>query len=457
MKHLVIVCSPGGLGSAEVNYRAALSALGAFDLVSISPGGFSSVFTQAYHKEVASKVLLPVIRSQFKSVLLITFSAGYGFPREWFKQDGIDSVDTYLAVDSIHGTHKLDNVGQFVEFAKKRKLFLEHTDVEPYSYASTTDVANHIRAAVGDRVVIRHDAGQGISMKQQHIKALTVDGPDFLRTDVVPYLLMTYGKGVEDMPVWKDPKLSLGQRCIEFCKAELESGVRGKPLGSHRHPRIQEYFSGAIRLTPGPWFGKHLPGYDTANWCAVSQGFAESQSRLPDESEVLPWTYSGLELERAAKSNGTWTGLAEVLVANGALNPGVGDVVILHRGPPNGWTRHVARVTEVNNKHFYTIGGNEGDEWKVTQRSYKHPVLGFIGYPRKEESEGEGGSVDVPEDVEEDLNEDVNKEDGKEEKEDPNADLVDAFHDACVAFQEATDELNRASGLLEKILTKLED
>ena len=244
MKHLVIFCSPGRSLKTERLYKSSLSELGDFDFVPISPNGFSRAHALKALSYLAVdsdgvRKIFPKLRkthnldSEYASVLLITFSAGYGFAREWFKYDGIDAVDTYCAIDSIHGTNALDNVQQFADFALKKKCFIEHTDVEPYKYASTTDVAVHLKKLVGDRLDVRHDKANGYSPKRQHIRAFTVYGPEYVKK-VASYIVEKYGVGKEK--VFKpDYSKSLPGRCLDLCRYEMTSKVRGIPIGSHSH------------------------------------------------------------------------------------------------------------------------------------------------------------------------------------------------------------------------------
>lgn len=406
MKHLVIYCVPGKNTSTEHLYRNAISDIGDYDWVAIDGPGFSSaksvealkyvqVDPKAGSKEIFTKLReTHNLDDKYLSVILITFSAGYGVPRVWFEHEScINFIDTYLAVDSIHGTHALDNVSQFVNFAKKKKCFILHTDVEPYSYASTTDVANHIKDRVGPRVETYHIPAENRSMKEQHIHAFVEAGPQFLKDTVVPYVVSTYGKGMKEPGFTPDYNLSLPERCLQLCKYEMDRGVRGNPLGSHKSPSIADYFSGAIRLTEGRYKGKNL-GIAAANWCAACQGWVEAKCRLPNEKEVIPWTYSGAEIRSYARSKDTWLP-ADSMVGKDlrtVIRPG--DICIMQRG--TGWTTHTARVLEVQHDSFKTIGGNEGDQWKITNRSLvKHtsrPVLGFVIYPR----DNVVNPVDVP-------------------------------------------------------------
>jgi hypothetical protein len=183
-----------------------------------------------------------------------------------------------------------------------------------------------------------------------------------------------------EAPPWLQPELSIGARAVEWSLHELSSGVHEEPPGSNAGPRIQEYLAPCVRD------GKNL-GLTSGNWCAASASAAAFACKLPGETVPHEYRAAGLDMEKDAKSNGSWRAASDAL--RGAFSPAVGDLVILQRGSKTGsdsWKRHVARVETPPDAEgrYRTIGGNEGaGEWHLSERRFVDPdLLGFIVYPR---------------------------------------------------------------------------
>jgi len=175
---------------------------------------------------------------------------------------------------------------------------------------------------------------------------------------------------------WLDPKLTLGERAVAFSRHEMHSNVQEEPPGSNAGARIREYFRPALRD------GKPL-GITSGNWCAVAACYAMQQSLV--HGDVTPHGYrvSGLELERDAKVSSRWRSIE--LARTGSRLPEQGDLLILQRGAAGSWTRHVCRVVERDGTGCSTIGGNEDNRWRITQRLWNDlAILGWIVYPYRE-------------------------------------------------------------------------
>jgi len=178
--------------------------------------------------------------------------------------------------------------------------------------------------------------------------------------------------GVREL--WQDPCLSRGERALEWSRSEMADGVTER---SNIH-RINQYLDGCLRK--GKRLGLVARPSRVPNWCAASACFGDRESCLPDEQPFLPWVCSGLELQSWAKAHGVW--VPGSAVASGAHCPSPGDVVILGRGTPGGWQRHVCRWIAQDGAAYSAIGGNELDGWRVTQRGLDADnLLGVISVP----------------------------------------------------------------------------
>ena len=191
---------------------------------------------------------------------------------------------------------------------------------------------------------------------------------------------------------WQDPGLSRGERALAWSQAEKADGVCER---THLF-RIQQYLDGCERWDAK--LGRHVKlGLKCSrrkvwNWCAASACFADRESLLPGEEPFLPWVCSGLELERWAMAHGVWHPAHEVRSRDYEPNPG--DVVILGRGAAGSWERHVCRWVERRDHAYLALGGNEHDEWRLTQRAVDAVNLqGVIAYPDVEPSFDLQGSL----------------------------------------------------------------
>ncbi len=220
--------------------------------------------------------------------------------------------------------------------------------------------------------------------KEAHIHQQRIVLPSMLRTYVRNWMSgwlepptvrpSKAPRPVEPEPPWRNPALPLGERAVLCSLAEMAAGVCEIPDGSNTSPRIREY------LAPAHRDGKYL-GLSAAEWCAAGACWTalESLRGYDGRREVMPHPYvvSGIEIEEAAKRNGSWRSVASGYV------PRVGDLAIYKRGT-QAWQRHVCRV-ETRPNHaaeFRTIGGNEDNRWRLTQRRMSDSdLLGFVEYP----------------------------------------------------------------------------
>jgi len=159
-------------------------------------------------------------------------------------------------------------------------------------------------------------------------------------------------------PAWREQGVSLGQRCLAWSLAQL--GITEEPLGSKTGLRIREW------LAPCERDGKRL-GLTAADWCAAFVCAGQAACLLEGEAPLHPCVAAGIELESHFKARGRWLSVADARVAR--RMPGLGDVMVLSRGAPGGWQRHVCRVaTPVEHGRFTTVGGNEANGVHLTER-----------------------------------------------------------------------------------------
>ena len=160
-------------------------------------------------------------------------------------------------------------------------------------------------------------------------------------------------------------------------------GVCEKPDGSNNGPEISSYHSITQRdNTPGfgPWLAKA-----GGNWCASSASYCEHITRLEhDPGPVMTPRAAGWEIERDAKSDGTWR--PAELIQRGEFMPEPGDIGTIQRGRLGSGLRHVFTIIEnvPERNGVITIGGNEGNRFGedvFRQWSSLHPEFSFL--PRK--------------------------------------------------------------------------
>jgi hypothetical protein len=184
------------------------------------------------------------------------------------------------------------------------------------------------------------------------------------------------------MESWKNPLLSLGERCVLFCENEMKNKVCEDYKGAYTSKRIREYFSICTRLTNGKEI--HIP-LQSGNWCAASQSFALHESLLPDE--VLPHGYrlGVVEIVSDCQRLGLWRPTPSVKAGKYSIKKG--DIIVFDRSNPNkpetAWFRHIGRVLEItSNNSFKCISGNSGGKWSVSNHTLDQAnLLGFGEYP----------------------------------------------------------------------------
>lgn len=166
--------------------------------------------------------------------------------------------------------------------------------------------------------------------------------------------------------------LTFGERCLEWCLAEMRAGVKEEPRGSKTSPRIVEYLAPARRRGT-----EKLLGIKAADWCAVAQCAALAANSEPNADVPHGYRAAVRELREDAQQTGAWVPIADVRDKKYEVRRG--DLVVLRRGTAG--LGHVARVEGTNQSAMFTIGGNEDDTWKRTARNFADKdIEGVISY-----------------------------------------------------------------------------
>lgn len=221
----------------------------------------------------------------------------------------------------------------------------------------------------GRLTVWSHESGDADA--GAHGRQLTEHLPEMLRrlaaerASVTPSATETRPADAE-APTWRDPSLTLGQRLLAWCGTELSRGVR-ESGGPNRGPRVDWYFQAA----PFERGGRPLR-ISGAPWCAAAVCAGVWSCLLPGEAPPVVARVSGLELERDARSAGRWS--------PGTEQGRPGDIAILPRSGSDpkraSWERHVVVVVSDDGTRLVTVGGNEGDTWRRTERAER--PIGFV-------------------------------------------------------------------------------
>lgn len=202
------------------------------------------------------------------------------------------------------------------------------------------------------------------------------------------------------LKVWRDPDLTLGERCVALCRSELARGAKSAPYGEpNTSTDVRMYLAGCMRDIDGDGDDDTL-GLTVGNWCAAAQSWVLYACLLDGESPPHLWRAGVVEIVSDARKRGLYHPVLQV--RSGVWTPRVGDLAIWDRSNPDkpttNWWRHVNRVTEFDTRStlrtdddtFATIGGNEARAWRETTDRPKgldhSKLLGFVEYPRDDMS-----------------------------------------------------------------------
>lgn len=277
----------------------------------------------------------------YEHVVLACYSAGYGFARRLSDVDRA-LLSGLVLIDSGHGAEglpgaALDWLTVWARAAREgcRVLAIGHTDVDPVTYASTTEVAE---------------------------AAIARSGPP----------LAELGVG----PAWgDDPGLRRRRRANGFVVETYD----------RRAPKDAKAEHGDALTV----WGDEL----VAQACCVTLGLATGTEPLPspppaEPARLAPWAgpshgyrCSVAELYRDAVALGSWVPIAEVLAGRYVVQ--LGDLVVSARAggdPTKGGPGHVERARwDQKGLEVLTIGGNEGNRWALAPLRLDGPdVRGII-------------------------------------------------------------------------------
>jgi len=186
-------------------------------------------------------------------------------------------------------------------------------------------------------------------------------------------------------PKWKNPDLSLGERCVAFAENEMNNGVKEDKPNSFTSPRLREYFAICTRLVNGKEVS--MKSFTAGNWCAAGVSFCLHESLLLNEMAPHGYRLGVVELVADMQHNKTYFTIDEV--RKGLYTLKVGDIIIFDRSNPNKpetqWFRHVGRIYSVDGlDSFKCISGNSGGQWRISSHNLSQTnLLGFGYYPEK--------------------------------------------------------------------------
>lgn len=179
---------------------------------------------------------------------------------------------------------------------------------------------------------------------------------------------------------WRDPTLDFGVRSVLWMLQEQADGVKEKPVGSNDDGpsgRIRQYSTGISYTRKDPKTGAEKKLATTKDdWCAKSISFSHFAVAHEGES-YPPHRVSGIEMQQDAQGRDAWIPIADVRERRSA--PQLGDVAMFKRGT-EGWQRHVCKARTLRaDGSFVTIGGNEANGYKETERTiWDADLLGFV-------------------------------------------------------------------------------
>lgn len=332
----LVHCDP----SLAPRYRAALQAVG-FDadvVALVAPGTGLSARYDALAGEclqsgngsavrgLAARYKPPRSLASYEHVILATYSAGYGFARHLSSLDramlsGLALVDSGHSAEGSPGT----SIDWLVGWAKdaragRKVLVIGHTDVDPVTYASTTEVAqaaiDRSGAPLDELELYADEKAAGLKRRRRQ-GLFVVESYDRRPT------AQAKGEHGDALTVWGS---TLVQQAA--CMALLIP-----------------HASGAV--TPADADHDTLPGVDMSAKATVA----------------LPHGYrcSVAELVADAKALGTWR------PADAGIHLHVGDLIVSARSggdPTKGGPGHVERFANIDERGvIWTIGGNEQNRW----------------------------------------------------------------------------------------------
>lgn len=362
--------------------------------------GLGPGLSAAYHRLWQSEGDEPVTRGgPYDTTTVASFSAGFGYLRDYLDAGG--DPDAVVFVDSLHagldpdGTARDSQLMGVVRYALRaaegeRVLWLGHTDVPTYGYASTTQVAEELRRLTGyeDRAepwsyhVRAFDLLPGrtaADYRAEHSRALTEWGPDFV-AGAFESMLEQHQRPTQPPARRAD---GLAAVSLEVALAEHARGV--SEVLEHRD-RLAAYHRGAERggsTAVGAWLAQdpfqHEWCASFASWCAFEA------SRSTGQEPPHRWRCAVRELWADALAAGAAVSIERVRA--GEYRPEPGDLLVMvrgvdsYRGGPMG-LGHVARIRDEVGDVIPTVDGNKSAAVRLWEYPLDEPrLVGVIAYP----------------------------------------------------------------------------
>lgn len=327
--------------------------------------------------------------------ILVGFSAGCQALRAHLLAGA--RPDAIVAVDGTHAStppHEASQIKPWKDAASSARLggpplVASHTSIKPPTFLSTRETLELVtgwslpRFAEGRRqegnLVVRSypgaDAAAHVDQARNALPRMLAEAIEMLGRQPASVPPPDTSPSPTLVVPWRDPTISLGERCVLWSLRELERGVREVPPGSNRSPDIDAYLD-PVEPVYRRGTGERLRLRGVA-WCAAACGAAHRACRLDGEATPT-MRVSGAEMVEDAMETGTWRLAAE---ARAGWTMRIGDVAIYDRSREGAaWMRHVCRVAAFGDDgSFATIGGNEGNRWAMTKRSLADAdLLGFV-------------------------------------------------------------------------------
>lgn len=185
------------------------------------------------------------------------------------------------------------------------------------------------------------------------------------------------------MSDWRNPTLTLGERCVAFAESELVNDVKENAPKSYTSLRIKDYFKICTRISDGKEIAIGL-SFTAGNWCAAGASFSLHESLLPGDEIPHGYRLGVVEIISDMQKLGTFRSIAEA--RSGAYKLKVGDPIFFDRSDPKNpestWWRHIGRVHTVGvGGKFTCISGNSGGKWRISNHDLSQKTLiGFGEY-----------------------------------------------------------------------------
>ena len=362
-------------------------------------------------------------------LVVVAFSAACWALRHWIGQEfALEHLTAGIMLDGLHTSRK-EVLAGVLKYARKcidgdgltQRLVVTNSDIDPITYASTSETAELLLDELGCTPRIAPDEGvmpgvrvvdYGVSkwgnVAADHVAHVSQLLPLVLHDEIAPLLFRALNvTRPDDVPAIILPEETItpgtfAERCLEVMRREVEASpvknVYGKLVHVPTDAQIAKYFGGAVREFAG--LGEKPLGISAGNYCAVFQGWVEHQARLPGES-VHKWRGGAKrELITDGVAMGTWVAIrprefleqrlayVDGTVVDLDYIPSPGDLAIYDRPTAKGssWYGHVDRVERVLSPTLYeTTGGNEQfwrygepNGFRTEKLNRDHPnLLGF--------------------------------------------------------------------------------